>query len=128
MAGRADLSYEADGAVIKLDDLELQERLGQVCAVAPPGPRPACRTGRQIAAVRDWLQVAGDPRWAVAWKFPASEAITALRDITLSVGRTGIVVPVAVLEPVHVQGATVTKATLHNIGNIQKLGLKIGDQ
>src|SRR5699024_9521633 len=84
---RPNLNYEIDGIVIKVDDLELQERLGFTAA---------------------------SPRWAIAYKFPAMEAITVLKDIELSIGRTGVVTPTAILEPVQIDGTTVQRASLHN--------------
>ena len=97
---RGDLPYEIDGIVVKVDELALQRQLGAV--------------GRE-------------PRWAIAYKFPAEQAVTALRDIEVSVGRTGVLTPYAVLEPVVVGGATVSKATLHNESHIAELDIRIGD-
>src|SRR5699024_7681165 len=84
---RDSLSYDIDGIVIKVDDLESQEQLGFT---------------------------AKSPRWAIAYKFPAEEAVTKLTEIELSVGRTGVVTPTAILEPVKVAGTTVQRASLHN--------------
>jgi DNA ligase (NAD+) len=100
MAGRGALSYEVDGAVLKLDDLRLQRLLGE-------GPT--------------------DPKWAVAVKFPAREAVTRLLRVDSAVGRSGAVVPVAVLEPVAVGGVTVSRASLHNPSFVLSLGLRSGD-
>ncbi|MGD7023935.1 NAD-dependent DNA ligase LigA [Rossellomorea vietnamensis] len=97
---RPDLQYDIDGIVIKVDSLELQERLGTT---------------------------AKSPRWAVAYKFPAEEVVTQLKDIELSVGRTGVVTPTAILEPVRVAGTTVQRASLHNEDLIREKDIKIGD-
>ncbi len=97
---RDDLPYEVDGAVIKVDDLELRERLGYTSKA---------------------------PRWAVAYKFPAEEKTTRLLDITINVGRTGALTPTAVLEPVFVGGSTVQRATLHNADEVRRKGVLIGD-
>ncbi|WP_394581879.1 NAD-dependent DNA ligase LigA [Cytobacillus firmus] len=98
---RPDLSYDIDGIVIKVDSLEEQEQLGAT---------------------------AKSPRWAIAYKFPAEEVVTTLRDIELSVGRTGVVTPTALLEPVRVAGTTVQRASLHNEDLIREKDIKIGDQ
>jgi DNA ligase (NAD+) len=97
---RDDLDYEIDGAVIKVNDIALQERLGVV--------------GR-------------DPRWAIAFKFKPREARTKLLDITVTVGRTGTLNPNAVLKPVQIGGVTVKSATLHNIDYIRSNDIRIGD-
>jgi DNA ligase (NAD+) len=98
---RAELGYEIDGVVIKVDSAALQQRLGY--------------TGRA-------------PRWAVAYKFTARSAITRVEEIKVQVGRTGKLTPVAVLAPVSIGGTTVSRATLHNADEITRLGLRIGDE
>lgn len=100
MARRDSLPYEADGMVIKIDAFAQQNELGVV--------------GR-------------DPRWAIALKFPAREAITRLLDITVNVGRTGVVTPNAELEPVQIGGVTVRNASLHNADYIAQRDIRIGD-
>jgi DNA ligase (NAD+) len=97
---RLSLGYEIDGVVIKINETALQRRLGY--------------TGRA-------------PRWAVAYKFTARSGITQIDDITVQVGRTGKLTPVAVLRPVLIGGTTVSRATLHNADEIERLGVKIGD-
>jgi len=97
---RDQLPYEIDGMVVKVDDLALQQRLGNK---------------------------ARSSRWAIAAKFPASQATTRLVDIIFSIGRTGAVTPVALLEPVNVGGVMVSRATLHNEDEIKRKDLRIGD-
>lgn len=97
---RHELNYDTDGLVIKIDDFEIQERLGAV---------------------------GNAPRWAIAYKFPSEEAVTRLLDIKVNVGRTGTLNPYAVLEPVRVGGVTVRNATLHNEDYIREKDIRIGD-
>ncbi|MBM7650185.1 DNA ligase (NAD+) [Bacillus ectoiniformans] len=97
---RPDLPYEIDGIVVKVDSLEQQRELGTT---------------------------AKSPRWAIAYKFPAEEVVTQLIDVTLNVGRTGVVTPTAILQPVRVAGTTVQRATLHNEDLIREKDIRIGD-
>jgi DNA ligase (NAD+) len=97
---RNDLPYEIDGIVIKVNEFTLQERLGELSR---------------------------SPRWAIAWKFPAQQEHTRIRDIIVSVGRTGALTPVALLEPVRVGGVEVSRATLHNEDEVKKKDVRIGD-
>ncbi|MCG2075849.1 NAD-dependent DNA ligase LigA [Staphylococcus epidermidis] len=94
------LSYDIDGIVIKVNDLSQQEEMGYTQK---------------------------SPRWAIAYKFPAEEVITKLLDIELSIGRTGVVTPTAILEPVKVAGTTVSRASLHNEDLIHERDIRIGD-
>jgi DNA ligase (NAD+) len=97
---RNDLPYEIDGIVIKVNEFAMQERLGELSR---------------------------SPRWAVAWKFPAQQERTKIKDIIVSVGRTGALTPVAMLEPVRVGGVEVSRATLHNEDEVKKKDVRIGD-
>ncbi|TBW90856.1 NAD-dependent DNA ligase LigA [Staphylococcus hominis] len=97
---REQLSYDIDGIVIKVNDLDQQDEMG-------------------------FTQKS--PRWAIAYKFPAEEVVTELKDIELSIGRTGVVTPTAILEPIRVAGTTVSRASLHNEDLIKKRDIRIGD-
>ena len=99
-ARREKLPYEIDGVVIKLNSTALQNELGFTAKA---------------------------PRWAIAYKYPARQEQTVVNDILVQVGRTGTLTPVAVLEPVQVGGVTVSRSTLHNMDEIERLGLEIGD-
>lgn len=99
-AKRSELDYDIDGIVIKVDSLSQQEELGYT---------------------------AKSPRWAIAYKFPAEEVITILRDIELTVGRTGVITPTALLDPVRVAGTTVKRASLHNEDLIREKDIRLGD-
>ncbi|MCF8113162.1 MAG: NAD-dependent DNA ligase LigA [Desulfotignum sp.] len=98
---RPDLPYEIDGMVIKVDQVALQQALGEKVK---------------------------SPRWAIAYKFAAIQEVTRINDILVQVGRTGTLTPVAVLEPVQVGGVTVSRATLHNMDEIQRKDIRIGDR
>jgi len=98
---REELDYEIDGVVVKVDEKALWRELGVV--------------GRE-------------PRWAIAWKFPPTTATTTLKKVVWNVGRTGHLVPFAMLEPVHVGGVTVTTATLHNEEDLERKGVREGDE
>ncbi len=98
---RDGLDYEIDGMVIKVDDLSFQQQLGQKIK---------------------------SPRWAIAYKFPGVQKTTTINDIIVQVGRTGVLTPVAVLEPVNVGGVMVSRATLHNEDLIKKKDIRIGDK
>ncbi len=98
---RPELDYEIDGMVIKVDDIAMQQALGEKIK---------------------------SPRWAIAYKFPPTEKISRINDIIVQVGRTGVLTPVAVLEPVNVGGVTVSRATLHNADEIQRKDIRIGDK
>jgi DNA ligase (NAD+) len=97
---RADLPYEIDGVVVKVNSTPIQQELGYTAKA---------------------------PRWAIAYKYPARQETTVVNDIRVQVGRTGTLTPVAVLEPVQVGGVTVSRSTLHNMDEIERLGLQIGD-
>ncbi len=97
---RRELPYDIDGVVIKVNDLQMQKELGFTAKY---------------------------PRWAIAYKFPAKEVLTKLKNIIFTVGRTGQITPNAVLEPVILSGSTIRRATLHNEDYVIKKGLKIGD-
>ncbi len=98
---RDTLAYEADGIVVKVDSFAARNTLGSVSR---------------------------SPRWAIAGKFPPSQGVTTLRDIVVSVGRTGALTPVAVLEPVRIHGVEISSATLHNEDEIQRKDIRIGDR
>jgi DNA ligase (NAD+) len=97
---REKLAYEIDGVVVKVNSIAIQNELGYTSKA---------------------------PRWAIAYKYPARQETTVVNDIIVQVGRTGTLTPVAVLEPVQVGGVTVSRSTLHNMDEIERLGLQIGD-
>ena len=99
--GRHDMPYQTDGVVIKTDSLAEQNQLGFTAKA---------------------------PRWAIAYKFPAEEQVTTLKDIWINIGRSGAATPFAILDPVFVGGATVGMATLHNQDQVALKDLRIGDQ
>jgi DNA ligase (NAD+) len=98
---RRSLPYETDGVVLKLNDVTLWDRLGAT---------------------------AKSPRWAIAYKYPAQQARTVLQGVVFQVGRLGTITPVAELEPVTLAGSTVSRSTLHNFDEIERLGVRIGDR
>jgi DNA ligase (NAD+) len=100
-AQRESLPYEIDGVVVKVDSVQQQRKLGFTAKA---------------------------PRWAIAYKYPARQAVTSVESIEVQVGRTGALTPVAWLKPVEVSGVTVSRATLHNEDEIDRLGLQIGDE
>jgi len=97
---REKLPYEIDGIVVKVNEIAMQQELGFTSKA---------------------------PRWAVAYKYPARQETTVVKDVSFQVGRTGTLTPVAMLEPVEVGGVTVSRSTLHNMDEIERLGLRIGD-
>jgi DNA ligase (NAD+) len=99
-AKREKLAYEIDGVVVKVNATSIQNELGYTAKA---------------------------PRWAIAYKYPARQETTVVNDIIVQVGRTGVLTPVAVLDPVQVGGVTVSRSTLHNMDEIERLGLQIGD-
>ncbi|MCL2537889.1 MAG: NAD-dependent DNA ligase LigA [Alphaproteobacteria bacterium] len=98
---RSEIPFDMDGLVCKVDDIATQEKLGST---------------------------AHSPRWEVAYKFPAARAITKLNDITIQVGRTGVLTPVAELEPINIGGVIVSRATLHNADELMRKDFRVGDK
>ncbi len=100
LAQRDEVPYATDGMVVKVNDFSQRERLGEIARA---------------------------PRWAIAYKFPAEEAVTRVREIVVQVGRTGALTPVAHLDPVEVSGVTVSRATLHNEDEVRRKDVRVGD-
>lgn len=98
---RSKLKFEIDGAVIKIDDLDIRKKMGET---------------------------AKTPRWAIAYKYPAEQKETVVKDILINVGRTGALTPVAILKPVFVDGSSISKASLHNFEYLKEKDIKIGDK